>query len=502
MKKRLFYAMLGLFALIVAFTFSAFAESGKKSGLFTYEIKGNGTAIIIGFDWKSNGNKDVYIPRTLDGYMVTEIGELAFSSSSASLETLAGKAVLIVVPDTITIIGDKAFFCTQITSINIPSSVKLIGGGAFAGCPNIRQFSVDSGNQVYTTIDGVLYNKTAKELVAYPLGKELVQGGVIAVPEGILSIADYAFYSLKLDYNVYSGINWWHLITEKQSVALPNSITRIGNYAFAECELNFSDHIEVLSGDFGEEPFALPLSLVSVGDYAFYNSKVCKITLPDTLKKIGKYAFGKALVWTHFERDGTQYGFELPNNVVEIGEGAFADITQKRYCFFDLSHSKVKTIPSFAFRGVYLGNLILPTTLEEIQTSAFEDALGVTTIPKTVKVIADRAFKSGGGNIKFEDGATIEEIGHEAFFHYHFNGQETLNLPNGLLEIGYCAFDNTTDLSLLVIPGSVIKIGEPLCDRAEVTLQVESGSYAAIFASENGYTTKKAGGDDTSWLNS
>jgi len=206
MKKKLFSVMLGLLALIVVFTSSAFADGSKKSGLFTYEIKGNGTAIITGFDWKSNGNEDVYIPRMLDGYTVTEIGELAFSNTSATYKNLVGNDVVIVVPDTITIIGNKAFFCTPITSINLPSSVQLIGGGAFAGCPNLHQFSVDSANQVYATIDDVLYNKTTKELVAYPLGKELAPGGKIVVPDGILSIADYAFYSLKLEYksNIFS----------------------------------------------------------------------------------------------------------------------------------------------------------------------------------------------------------------------------------------------------------------------------------------------------------
>ena len=47
----------------------------------------------------------------------------------------------------------------SISSINIPSSVQMIGSEAFTFCYNITQFSVESDNPVYATIDGVLYNK-------------------------------------------------------------------------------------------------------------------------------------------------------------------------------------------------------------------------------------------------------------------------------------------------------------------------------------------------------
>lgn len=144
MKKWLIRVLLGVLALIVVYTSSAFADEDYKSGLFTYKIKGNGTAVITGFDWKANGDKDVYIPNMLDGYTVTEIGSEAFAYGRED--------VVVIIPNTITVIGDKAFIGSSITSAHIPASVQQIGAGAFADCDEIRQFSVDPSNTVYTTI--------------------------------------------------------------------------------------------------------------------------------------------------------------------------------------------------------------------------------------------------------------------------------------------------------------------------------------------------------------
>ena len=58
---------------------AAMAADEKKSGDFFYRIKGNGTAVITGYDWNGNQGKDIYIPNSLDGYTVTEIAEEAFA---------------------------------------------------------------------------------------------------------------------------------------------------------------------------------------------------------------------------------------------------------------------------------------------------------------------------------------------------------------------------------------------------------------------------------------
>ena len=178
--KRSFSVLL-LICLFVLLSFSCNAEDRIKSGLFYYSMKGNGTAVIVGFDAKSNGNNDVYVPKQIDGYMVSEIGGSAFNGAECEC--------VIMLPDTITTIGDQAFYNSSFTAINIPSSVQQIGTKAFIGMKSIERLTVDSQNPVYATIDNVLYKKNDKSLIAYPSTKDIS----IKIPDGIRSIGESAF---------------------------------------------------------------------------------------------------------------------------------------------------------------------------------------------------------------------------------------------------------------------------------------------------------------------
>ncbi|MDR0958624.1 MAG: leucine-rich repeat domain-containing protein, partial [Clostridiales bacterium] len=117
---------------------------------------------------------------------VTKIGEAAFSdcinlesvtiqNSATSIGKIAFRnciSLKSVTMDGVTSIGDYAFYgCTNLPSINIPSSVTSIGDAAFANCGSLSYISVDSNNQYYKSIDGVLFNKAGTTLICYPAGK-------------------------------------------------------------------------------------------------------------------------------------------------------------------------------------------------------------------------------------------------------------------------------------------------------------------------------------------
>ena len=153
-----FLSFLLIFALLVmAVPPATFAEEERQSGLYTYRVRGNGTLTITKFDWYQNKG-DIYIPNMIDGYTVTEIGAEAFSRGDEDLLCLNStdpfslhfglipQPVTLTLPDTITTIGNLAFFNTPIKSIIIPESVEQIGAGAFAGCVNIERFSVSASN--------------------------------------------------------------------------------------------------------------------------------------------------------------------------------------------------------------------------------------------------------------------------------------------------------------------------------------------------------------------
>ncbi|MBQ4619922.1 MAG: leucine-rich repeat protein [Clostridia bacterium] len=462
--KRFLLTVLMMIAMMSLLFVAEAAE--KKSGLFTYELKGNGTVVITKYDWNANKNEDVYIPRMIDGYIVTEIGENAFSDKSASLENKVGNKVVIIIPDTVKIIGAKAFFCSNITSADIPVSVELIGEGAFAGCRYLTQFYVNEGNPTYTTIDGVLFNKKEKMLVAYPYWRGLHY----IVPRGILSIGGYAFYGCGYGNKSIGGLGFG------------STTTNIGDFAFAYAKL--IDHYD------------FPSELREIGDYAFYQARGLEyLEFNNKLQYIGKYAFSEA------ELEDIELSF--PGSVIEIGEGAFSGLdTNYRRLKVDLSNTKITKLPSYVFFKNVFNYVKLPNTLEIIERSAMEQMEGSVVVPASVKHIEDKAFFYGSGELTFAKNSCLISIGNKAFAGYDFFYHKELVLPTKLVEIGNEAFLSAEDLEVLCIPNSVSKIGDAFCDRAKITLQVEAGSYASIYASENGYKTKKAGSDDTSWLNS
>jgi hypothetical protein len=141
---------------------------------------------------------------------VTEIGYEAFYYCT-SLES-------VTIPNSVTIIGDWAFeSCTSLTSVTIPNSVTEIGSSAFYYCTSLTDINVDSENDYYSSVDGVLYNKDKTVLMQYPAGKTQT---AYAIPNNVTTIGSYAF----------SGCE------SLTSVTIPNSVTEIDYEVFFGCD--------------------------------------------------------------------------------------------------------------------------------------------------------------------------------------------------------------------------------------------------------------------------
>src|SRR5439155_1578031 len=98
------------------------------------------------------------------GNSVTNIGFHAF------LECTSLPSVTI--PEGVTSIAAQAFANgTALTSVTIPSSVTSIGVGAFSGSTSLTNLSVAAANPVYSSLDGVWFNKAQTTLIVHPPGR-------------------------------------------------------------------------------------------------------------------------------------------------------------------------------------------------------------------------------------------------------------------------------------------------------------------------------------------
>ncbi|MGA2659967.1 MAG: leucine-rich repeat domain-containing protein [Verrucomicrobiota bacterium] len=181
---------------------------------------------------------------------VTSIGESAFSACTSLLS--------ITIPGSVTSIGDGAFSGTGLTNIAIPSTLANIGKDAFAGCVSLTQITVDPLNPFYSSVDGVLFDKSQTTLIQYPSGK----AGRYTTPDSVTSIGSEAFY----------GCEWL------SSVTIPNSVTNIGSQAFSGCTRLAS--------------VAIPNSVTSIGSQTFSGcSSLASLTIPKSITGIGDAAF-------------------------------------------------------------------------------------------------------------------------------------------------------------------------------------------------------------------
>lgn len=158
-----------------------FYPTGKK--VDTYQIPESVTNIGRGAFSMCVSLRNISIP---DG--ITNIDSGAFSTC-VSLQNIN-------IPDSVTNIGEFAFAgCLSLQSINIPESVINIGTMSFKSCISLNNIDVSEDNPNYSSKDGVLFDKTGKELIYFPMNKKT---STYQIPEETQKISSGAF-ALQVD---------------------------------------------------------------------------------------------------------------------------------------------------------------------------------------------------------------------------------------------------------------------------------------------------------------
>ncbi len=217
---------------------------------------------------------------------VTSIGSSAFERCS--------RLKNITLPVSLTTIGSYAFeYCSGLTSVTIPASVTTIGNNAFSYCSKLTSITVQSGNLNYSSLDGVLFDKSQSTIIQYPTGKV----GNYIIPATVTTIASSTFESCL-------GLT---------SITIPAGVTTIEGYALGGCSklttitvesgnLNYSSLDGVL---FNKNQttliqcpgaktgsYIIPATVTSIGSSAFTScSGLTSITIPSSVTAIGSYAF-------------------------------------------------------------------------------------------------------------------------------------------------------------------------------------------------------------------
>lgn len=176
---------------------------------------------------------------------VTSIGDDAFYMCANVTSVSIGTGV--------TSIGNSAFYnCTSLTSVTIPNGVTTIGNYAFCNCTHLASFSIPSN---VTTIGSYAFSRTALTS--------------ITIPNKVTYIAQYIFYHCEELKTVTLGnkvttidSNAFDYCTALTSITIPSTVTAIRTRAFLLCEKLTS--------------ITIPSSVTTLGSYAFQRCKALK----------------------------------------------------------------------------------------------------------------------------------------------------------------------------------------------------------------------------------
>ena len=124
------------------------------------------------------------------------------------------------------------------------------------------------------------------------------------------------------------------------------------------------------------------LPVTAISDKAFKGTDIISVTIPDSVKEIGKEAFSDC---------STLESVKLPINLENIQSGMFTNCGELKELIIP---NNVKTIGALAFKGTGIKNLIIPDNVEYIGFEAFCGCVQLETviIGRNVSIIQLNAF--------------------------------------------------------------------------------------------------------------
>ncbi len=315
--------------------------------------------------------KEIMIPAEIDGLPVTLISSWGFEN------------------------------CAGLVSIDIPDSIEIINESAFSGCYSLENINVSPDNKSYSSINGILFNKTT--LIKYPRNKKDID---YSIPVGIASIGSGAFENCK----------------SLVSIEIPDSVTSIGDNAFFNC-------ISLTN-------INIPDSVISIEEMAFNScTSLADITIGKSVASIGENAFYDCSSLT---------SMDIPGSVTSIGNLGCISLKSINVAADNKNYSSVDGVLFNKDKTILMEYPARKTDAEY-------------TIPDSVKQIGKKAFYCCTNLTSVKIGKNAASIGNHAFC--HCNHLVNIELPDGITSIGQSTFWNCASLESIEIPDSVTSIG-------------------------------------------
>ena len=382
--------------------------------------------------------------------------------------------------------------------VEIPYFVDSIGKDAFKFASKVKTVicnkklkNIDAGAFIYSGIEKIELPNSLRCIEERAFNGCQIKS--VTIPPKVRVIGDYAFSSASLKSVTLSegiekiGVGAFS-VTSLSHVDFPQSLKEIGDSAFENCRELKTTNIDksnvqtirasAFKGCVLLDNIVLPESLISIGMNAFYGCDVLKhVYIPASVLEVGNQAFKKCpnLVSLEVSPDNKIYEHREDNSslvtiadknllftsketidpdIKKLGDGVFAESFIKSIIIPD----SVTSIGAFAFHNsILLKHVVLPNKTTPLGIGAFKGCLSLEeiSIPETINKIPAQLFQDCPRLRKVNLPKEIVSIGDHAFCN---DEKLQLELPNGLVSIGACAFKNCLSIKDIYVPASVKKI--------------------------------------------
>lgn len=335
---------------------------------------------------------------------------------------------------------------------------------------------------------------------------------IIEPGEGTLRFAEYAMASVDLrgltvsrDFTAPANHEPFYGLTSLVDLALGNGITRVPAFAFMKSGIRYVripasvesigyaafEQTDLLRVDFDSDsrlkyifgeafqdckklknPVYLPEGLVKIGEFAFQYSGITSISLPASLQEIGNCAFrGCSDLSAMSPAAGSRYRYS---------NGLLMSADRKTvYQAFDIDRfltvpEGVTTIAAFAFSGLNVKSVTLPSTLTTIEENAFDPNWNMSTLnlPEGLVSIGESGLGRCTALWTLQLPESLQSIGPKCFWGL---GVSSINIPASLKVIPEKAFE-LSRLKSIEIPETVVAVGSRAFERCTSLESVKFGS--------------------------
>ena len=419
-----------------------FAESNVQKAT----IEAGMTVIPEHLFHKNSTLTSVEIPDT-----VTGISRYAFTQTSLTS---------IKIPDTVTRIGESVLAYTKLTELKLPSNIEYLGRTILGGNKGVTEIvipkTLSSTGSSYSNLiegDGPFAESNVQKVT--------IEAGMTVIPEHL-----------------------FHKNSTLTSVEIPDTVTEISRYAFAQTGLENIElpssvttlQYEIFSGG-NLLQISIPDSVTGMGNAIFQNcSKLQKVKLPKARYNISDYTFAGC---TSLEE------IQLPKTVTTIWPHAFDGCSSlKKVEWSDC----LESIKDNAFKGcTSLTEIVIPNTVRELGNEAFRncDGLEKIVIPNSVTTIGNGVLYDCDSLTNISVGVGISKLSESCF--EHCDNLEKIVLPYTIKSIDKSAFKECIALKEITIPRNTSSIGTSVFSYpAKMTIYGVAGTYAEKYAGEKG----------------